>query len=71
MTIIAWKNCVGGSSRRFKGKVRHSALYIILIQIQELKVLWGLFYFHVQERIGARTPPGSPYKIFVLRASIL
>lgn len=51
MTIIAWKNCVGGSSRRFKGKLRHSALYIILIQTQECKVLLSLFYFHVQERI--------------------
>lgn len=41
MMIIAWNNCVGGSSRSFKGKLRHSGLIILCsFRIQELKVLF-------------------------------
>lgn len=37
MMIIAWNNCVGGSSRSFKGKLRHSGLIILCsFRIQEL-----------------------------------
>lgn len=45
MTVIAWNNRVGGSSRRFKGKLRHSEFHIMLIQTQELKGLFGFISF--------------------------